>query len=76
VTPDGGTLIVAETTSSRPSAPAIGVDRTLSNRRTYADLLGRAQDGIELDAVRYFKELIEFPAVHRAISRAIHWTRS
>jgi len=50
VTPDGRTLIVAETMGWRLSAFDIGEDGTLSNRRTYADLPGRAPDGIALDA--------------------------
>lgn len=50
VTPDGGTLIVAETMAGRLSAFDIGDDGMLSNRRTYADLPGRAPDGIALDA--------------------------
>jgi sugar lactone lactonase YvrE len=50
VTPDGRTLIVAETVGERLSAFDIGDDATLSNRRTYADLPGRAPDGIALDA--------------------------
>jgi sugar lactone lactonase YvrE len=50
VTPDGSTLIVAETMGQRLSAFAIALDGTLSNRRTYADLPGRAPDGIALDA--------------------------
>jgi sugar lactone lactonase YvrE len=50
VTPDGRTLIVAETMGGRLSAFDIGDDGTLSNRRTYAELPGRAPDGIALDA--------------------------
>jgi sugar lactone lactonase YvrE len=50
VTPDGRTLIVAETMAARLSAFDIGEDGTLSNRRTYADLPGRSPDGIALDA--------------------------
>jgi sugar lactone lactonase YvrE len=50
VTPDGSTLIVAETMGQRLSAFAIGDDGTLSNRRTYAELPGRGPDGIALDA--------------------------
>ncbi|HET6727995.1 MAG TPA: SMP-30/gluconolactonase/LRE family protein [Jiangellaceae bacterium] len=50
VTPDGRTLIVAETMGGRLSAFDIGEDGTLSNRRTYADLPGRSPDGIALDA--------------------------
>lgn len=50
VTPDGGTLIVAETMGRRLSAFDIAEDGTLSNRRVYAELPGRAPDGIALDA--------------------------
>jgi sugar lactone lactonase YvrE len=50
VTPDGRTLIVAETMGGRLSAFDIGEDGRLSNRRTYAGLPGRAPDGIALDA--------------------------
>lgn len=50
VTPDGRTLIVAETMGRRLSAFDIAEDGTLSNRRVYAELPGRAPDGIALDA--------------------------
>ena len=50
VTPDGGTLIVAESFGRRLTAFAIAGDGTLTNRRTFADLPGRAPDGICLDA--------------------------
>ncbi len=50
VTPDGRTLIVAETMAQRLTAFDIHDDGTLSNRRTFADLPGRAPDGIALDA--------------------------
>ncbi len=50
VTPDGTTLIVAETMGRRLTAFDIADDGTLSNRRTYADLPGRLPDGIALDA--------------------------
>lgn len=50
VTPDGATLIVAETMAARISAFTIGDDGRLTDRRTYADLPGRAPDGIALDA--------------------------
>jgi sugar lactone lactonase YvrE len=50
VTPDGRTLIVAETMGRRLSAFDIGEDGTLSNRRPYAYLPGRSPDGIALDA--------------------------
>lgn len=47
VTPDNGTLIVAESFARRLTAFDIGVDGSLSNRRTWADVTG---DGICLDA--------------------------
>jgi sugar lactone lactonase YvrE len=50
VTPDGDTLIVAETLGRRLTAFDIGEDGTLSNRRVWADLGGRLPDGIGLDA--------------------------
>jgi sugar lactone lactonase YvrE len=50
VTPDGSTLIVAETMGQRLTAFDIGEDGRLSNRRSYADVAGRAPDGIALDA--------------------------
>jgi sugar lactone lactonase YvrE len=50
ITPDGGTLIVAETLGGRLTAFDRASDGTLSNRRVWADLPGRAPDGICLDA--------------------------
>ena len=50
ITPDGGTLIVAETLGMRLSAFDIGPDGSLSNRRVWALLGRRAPDGICLDA--------------------------
>jgi sugar lactone lactonase YvrE len=50
VSPDGRTLIVAETMGQRLTAFDVGDDGALSNRRTYAELPGRAPDGIALDA--------------------------
>ncbi len=50
VTPDNGTLIVAETMGQRLTAFDIAADGTLAARRTFADLPGRAPDGIALDA--------------------------
>jgi sugar lactone lactonase YvrE len=50
VTPDGRTLIVAETMGGRLTAFDIGEDGRLANRRCYADLPGRSPDGIALDA--------------------------
>jgi sugar lactone lactonase YvrE len=49
VTPDGRTLIVAETLGRRLTAFAIGVDGTLAARRTWADLGRCLPDGICLD---------------------------
>jgi sugar lactone lactonase YvrE len=50
ITPDGRTLIVAETLAMRLTAFDIGSDGSLSNRRAWATLGMRAPDGICLDA--------------------------
>ena len=50
VSPDGETLIVAETFGQRLTAFTIGEDGSLSRRRTFASLPGHAPDGICLDA--------------------------
>jgi len=50
VTPDGGTLIIAETLALRLTAFDIGPDGSLSNRRVWAEVGMRAPDGICLDA--------------------------
>jgi sugar lactone lactonase YvrE len=50
VTPDGSTLIVAESYGSRLTAFDIEDDGALSNRRVWADLGGDYPDGICLDA--------------------------
>ncbi len=51
MTPDGGTLIVAETNAFRLTAYDVGADGGLSRRRTFADLPAGVQpDGICLDA--------------------------
>lgn len=50
ITPDGRTLIVAETLALRLTAFDIGADGSLSNRRVWADVGMRAPDGICLDA--------------------------
>jgi len=50
ITPDGRTLIVAETLAMRLTAFDIAADGALSNRRVWAKLEGRAPDGICLDA--------------------------
>ena len=50
ITPDGRTLIVAETLALRLTAFDIAADGTLSNRRVWAPVGMRAPDGICLDA--------------------------
>ncbi len=50
ITPDGRTLIVAETLGFRLTAFDIAPDGTLANRRVWADLGDRVPDGICLDA--------------------------
>jgi sugar lactone lactonase YvrE len=50
ITPDGRTLIVAETLAMRLTAFDVGPDGSLSNRRVWATLGMRAPDGICLDA--------------------------
>jgi sugar lactone lactonase YvrE len=50
VTPDNRTLIVGETMGRRLTAFDIAEDGTLANRRTFAEMPGRAPDGIALDA--------------------------
>jgi len=50
VTPDGATLIVAETFGARLTAFSIAADGSLYGRQTWAALPGRAPDGICLDA--------------------------
>jgi sugar lactone lactonase YvrE len=50
ITPDGGTLIVAESYASRLTAYDIGSDGSLGNRRVWADTPGDHPDGICLDA--------------------------
>jgi len=50
ITPDGGTLIVAETFGSRLTAFDIESDGSLVNRRVYAPVEGAYPDGICLDA--------------------------
>lgn len=50
ITPDGRTLIIAETLAMRLTAFDIGADGSLSNRRVWATLGMRAPDGICLDA--------------------------
>ena len=50
ITPDGGTLILAETFARRLTAFRIAADGTLHDRRLWADLGKAAPDGICLDA--------------------------
>ena len=50
ITPDGRTLIVAETLGQTLTAFTIADDGSLDDRRIWADLGGRAPDGICLDA--------------------------
>lgn len=50
ITPDGGTLIVAETLSMSLTAFDIAADGSLSKRRLWAQVGMRAPDGICLDA--------------------------
>jgi len=50
ITPDGGTLIVAETLSMCLTAFDIEADGSLTNRRVWAPAGMRAPDGICLDA--------------------------
>lgn len=50
ITPDGATLVVAETLGRRLTAFDITVDGTLTRQRVWAELPGTAPDGICLDA--------------------------
>jgi sugar lactone lactonase YvrE len=50
ITPDGRTMIVAETFGSRLTAFDVDSDGSLHGRRVWADLGGRLPDGICLDA--------------------------
>jgi sugar lactone lactonase YvrE len=50
ITPDGGTLIVAESLGQVLTAFTIADDGSLHDRRVWADLGGRVPDGICLDA--------------------------
>jgi sugar lactone lactonase YvrE len=50
ITPDGGTLVVAETLEHRLTAFDVAADGTLSKRRVFAHLDGCFPDGICLDA--------------------------
>ncbi|MGY2066032.1 SMP-30/gluconolactonase/LRE family protein [Blastococcus sp. SYSU DS0619] len=50
LSPDGRTLVVAETYAARLTAFDVAADGSLSGRRVFADLPGVAPDGICLDA--------------------------
>lgn len=50
ITPDGRTLVVAESMAARLTAFDIGADGSLSNRRVFAQLERKVPDGICLDA--------------------------
>jgi sugar lactone lactonase YvrE len=50
ITPDGATLIVAESVGRRLTAFTVGSDGSLSDRRVFADGLDGPPDGITLDA--------------------------
>jgi sugar lactone lactonase YvrE len=50
ITPDGRTMIVAETFAQRLTAFEIGPGGTLGKRRTFAEIRGCSPDGICLDA--------------------------
>jgi len=50
ITPDGRTLIVAETMAARLTAFAVAADGSLTTRREWARLDGAVPDGICLDA--------------------------
>jgi sugar lactone lactonase YvrE len=52
ITPDGGTLIVAETWASRLTAFTITADGSLAHRRAWAVVPRTAPDGCTLDAER------------------------
>lgn len=50
LTPDGGTLVVAESTGRRLTAYTVGVDGSLTDRRVFADGLDGPPDGVCIDA--------------------------
>ena len=50
ISPDGRTLVVAETFAHRLTAFDVAADGTLSNRRAWAEIEGCYPDGICLDA--------------------------
>lgn len=68
ITPDGRTLIVAESMAFRLIAFDIGDDGTLSNQRVWADL-GFMLDGICLDAENHVWAAVPFPAELRGFYR-------
>ena len=80
VTPDGSTLIVAETSQARLTAFTIDDDGSLRDRRVFAEVPGRHPDGICLDAegAIWFGSPItaEFVRVHEGgrVSRTIATT--
>lgn len=49
ITPDGGTLIIAETFGARLTAFTVAADGSLSDRRVFAPVDGAVPDGICLD---------------------------
>ncbi|MCI5074478.1 SMP-30/gluconolactonase/LRE family protein [Oricola sp.] len=53
ITPDGRTLIIAESLAHRLTAFDIAADGSLSNRRVFAEVPGHVPDGICLDAEGY-----------------------
>jgi sugar lactone lactonase YvrE len=61
VTPDGKTLIMAESRAHRLIAFDIVDDGTLINKRKWADLGGRTPDGICLDADNHVWCAVPFP---------------
>ena len=50
ISPDGATMIVAETAAHRLTAFAVGADGRLDDRRPFAEIDGFFPDGIALDA--------------------------
>lgn len=50
ISPDGRTLIIAESLANRLTAFDVAEDGSLSNRRVFADVPGHVPDGICLDA--------------------------
>ncbi|MDI6028912.1 SMP-30/gluconolactonase/LRE family protein [Corticibacterium sp. UT-5YL-CI-8] len=50
ITPDGRTLIIAESLANRLTAFTVAEDGSLSDRRVFADIPGHVPDGICLDA--------------------------